>query len=86
MEYTPSSYWKVKGFKCQFSPSHGILGHTIDKRFCYRRDNMPAGDRLAVKTNLAVSSIEFCQAIFDERDIREALGGCCGHIVIIPLL
>jgi hypothetical protein len=35
---------------------------------------------------LAVSSIEFCQALFDERDIREGLGSGCGHGVMIPLL
>jgi hypothetical protein len=35
---------------------------------------------------LAVSSMEFCQEIFDERDIREALGGGCGHGAMIPPL
>ena len=34
---------------------------------------------------LAVSSIEFCQEIFDERDIREALSGGSGHVAMIPL-
>jgi hypothetical protein len=43
------------------------------------RDNPP-------KTNLAVSSIEFCQCKFDERDIRERLGGGSGHRVMIPLV
>jgi hypothetical protein len=31
-----------------------------------------------------VTSTEFCQAIFDEGDIREGLGGGCGHEVMIP--
>jgi hypothetical protein len=33
-----------------------------------------------------VSSAEFCQAIFEEREIREGLGGGGGHRVMIPLL
>jgi hypothetical protein len=36
------------------------------------------------KTNLAVSSMEYCGCLFDERDIREALSGGCGHRVMIP--
>ena len=36
-------------------------------------------------TNLAVSSILFCQCKFDECDIGMADGGGCGHIVMIPL-
>jgi hypothetical protein len=36
-----------------------------------------ANDRFAAKTDLAVSSIEFCQAIFDENYIRDDLGGGC---------
>ena len=40
----------------------------------------------ASKTNLAVSSTEFCQALFDERDVRESLSGGCGHGVMIPPL
>jgi hypothetical protein len=38
------------------------------------------------KTSLAFSSIEFCQAIFDERDIGISLGGGSGHGVMIPSL
>ena len=45
---------------------------------------MPAKDILVAKTNLAVSSIEFCQAIFDEGDIREGLGRGGGHKAMIP--
>ena len=39
----------------------------------------------AFKTNLAVSSTEFCQAIFDERDIRRGLGCGSGHGMMMPL-
>jgi hypothetical protein len=28
---------------------------------------------------------EFCRCKFDERDIRECLGGGCGHKAMIPL-
>jgi len=31
-----------------------------------------------------VTSTEFCQAIFDEGDIREGLGGCVCHEAMIP--
>jgi hypothetical protein len=34
----------------------------------------PHLEQFAAKTSLAVSSIEFCQYSFDERDIREGLG------------
>jgi hypothetical protein len=34
---------------------------------------------------LAVRSIEFCQAIFDEGDVREGLGDGCSHEGMIPL-
>jgi hypothetical protein len=46
---------------------------------------MSATDEFADKTNLAVSSTEFCPSLFDERDIREGLSGGCGHRVMIPL-
>jgi len=41
---------------------------------------------LSPKTNLTISSTEFCQAIFDEGDIRLGLGGCSGHGAMISLL
>ena len=41
---------------------------------------------MAAKTSLAVSSIEFCQAIFEERDVRETLEGGGGHGAMIPPL
>jgi hypothetical protein len=44
------------------------------------------GDKFVAKTSLAVSSIECCQAIFDERYIRIRLGCGCGHRVMIPPL
>ena len=34
---------------------------------------------------LAVSSIEFCQALFDERNVSTRYGGSCGHTTMIPL-
>jgi hypothetical protein len=40
----------------------------------------------AAKITLAVSSMEFCQEIFDESYIREGLGDGCGHGAMIPLL
>jgi hypothetical protein len=45
-----------------------------------------ARDKFSVNTNLAVSSTEFCQCLFDERNIREGLSGGCGHKGMIPLL
>lgn len=39
---------------------------------------------MAAKTNLALSSMEFCQREFDEGKIGRGSGG--GHKVIIPLL
>jgi hypothetical protein len=42
---------------------------------------MSARDDFATKTNLAVSSTEFCQSIFDEGDIRAGLGGGSCHII-----
>ena len=50
----------------------------------WRRET--TSDRFTAKVNLAVSSIEFCQSLLDERDIRKGLGGGCGHVVMIPLL
>ena len=48
-------------------------------------ENSPsAKNKLAPKINLAVSSIEFCQAIFDEGDVREGLGSGSGHRAILP--
>ena len=35
---------------------------------------MPVKDNFAVKMTLAVTSTEFCQAIFEEYDIRDGLG------------
>jgi hypothetical protein len=49
-----------------------------------REESNSAGDKFAATTNLAVNSIEFCQAIFDEHDIRECLGGC-DHRTMMPL-
>jgi hypothetical protein len=40
----------------------------------------------AAKTNLAISSTEFCQALFDESQIGIRYGGGSGHEVMIPLL
>lgn len=45
---------------------------------------MSAKEKFAAKTSLAVSSIEFCQAIFDEGDVREGLRGGRGHGAMIP--
>jgi hypothetical protein len=41
---------------------------------------------LCPKINLAVSSIEFCQALFDEGNIGKGLGGGGGHTKMIPSL
>lgn len=41
---------------------------------------------LSPKTNLMFSSTEFCQAIFEERDVRETLDGGGGHGAMIPPL
>jgi hypothetical protein len=43
-----------------------------------------ARDAFAVKTNITVSSIEFCRCKFDEGDISRGLSGGCGHETIIP--
>ena len=45
---------------------------------------MPARDS-SPKMNLAVSSTEFCQEIFDEREIGIRLRGGSGHISMIPV-
>jgi hypothetical protein len=42
-------------------------------------NTVSAGDNFAARTNLAVSSIEFYQCTFDERDIRRGVGGGSGH-------
>ena len=47
---------------------------------------MLAGDNSGLKTNLAVSSTEFCQSIFDKRDISRGLCSGSGHGVMIPPL
>jgi hypothetical protein len=44
-----------------------------------------AKDRFATKTSLAVSSIEFCQSLLDEREIRIRLGSGRSHRAMIPL-
>jgi hypothetical protein len=36
--------------------------------------NTSARDKFAAKTSLAVSSMEYCGRLFDERDIRMSLG------------
>ena len=38
-----------------------------------------------VKLILTVSSTEFRQALFDERNVRTRYGGSCGHTTMIPL-
>jgi hypothetical protein len=43
-------------------------------------------DTFATKTSLAVTSTEFCQALFDESYIRRSLSGNCGHKAMIPSL
>ena len=50
------------------------------------RENTSARDKIAAKITTVVSSTEFCQEIFDERDVRECLGGRGGHRAIIPLV
>jgi hypothetical protein len=47
--------------------------------------NTSARDKFAPKTNLAVSSTEFCRCKFDEGNFREGLGGSGGHIFMMPL-
>lgn len=47
---------------------------------------MFARDYFAAKTNLAVSSMEYCGCLHCERDVREALSGGCGHPHPIPNL
>jgi hypothetical protein len=47
------------------------------------KKSVPAKDKFAVKIIRAVSSTEFCQYKFDERDIRERLGAGYGHTFII---
>jgi hypothetical protein len=37
-------------------------------------------------TNLAVSSIEYCGCLFDERDVSTSLSSCGRHDPMIPLL
>jgi hypothetical protein len=56
----------------------------LDKK-CFMAVKSPSAKVLWSKIILAVSSIEFCQEIFDERDIREALSGGSGHVAMIPL-
>jgi len=46
--------------------------------------NMMARDNSGLKTNLAITSTEFCQCKFDERDIGRGLGSGCGHRARIP--
>jgi hypothetical protein len=43
-----------------------------------------ASDIPCSKTNLAVSSTEFCQAIFDEGNIGLRVSCCSGHMAMIP--
>lgn len=57
--------------------------HTVCSNQVARETNTPARDKFASRTNLAVSSIEFCQSIFDERDVREGLDSSCGHTEMI---
>lgn len=47
---------------------------------------MFARDYFAAKTNLAVSSMEYCGCLHCERDVREALSGGCGNPHPIPNL
>ena len=42
--------------------------------------------RFAAKTSLAVSSMEYCGCLFDERNVSKGLGGGGGHEAMIPLL
>jgi hypothetical protein len=48
-----------------------------------REKSISARDNFAVKTILAVSSIELTCCLLDKRDVREGLGG--RHIGRIPL-
>jgi hypothetical protein len=47
------------------------------------RQKLLAKNKFTIKTNL-VTSTEFCQAIFDERDIREGWDGGGDHRAMIP--
>lgn len=60
------------------------MGRFTDKeqRKKDRNDAITSNRQIASKTNLAVSSIEFCQCTFDEREIEIRLGS--GHGVMIP--
>ena len=60
--------------------------HTVCSNRVTRETNTSARDRFASKTKLAVSSIEFCQSIFDEHNIGRGLGSGCGHRTMIPPL
>jgi hypothetical protein len=46
---------------------------------------MSARNKFAVKTSLAVGSMEFTCFLFDERKIWIRLGSCSGHRAMIPL-
>ena len=48
-------------------------------------ERLLAMDSSAPKTDLAVSSMEYCGCLLSERDIREGLGTGSGHGVMIPL-
>ena len=48
-------------------------------------ERLSAMDSSGLKTNLAVNSIGFCQALHCECNVRLGFGGGGGHIVIIPL-
>jgi hypothetical protein len=62
-----------------------FLARRLGALYGQMRNNTWARNKFAAKTNLAVSSIEYCQCTFDERDIRIRYGSCSGHDAMIPL-
>jgi hypothetical protein len=46
---------------------------------CFATKYVSAKSNFSLKTNVVISSIEFCQAIFDKSYIGARLGGGCGH-------
>jgi hypothetical protein len=51
--------------------------------FCDK--NVSAKGNFGLKTNLVISSMEYCGCLFNEREIRPGFSSGGGHTAMIPL-
>ena len=57
---------------------------------CRERDHCPREETLQLHGDIAISEqaqvVIAVAPVLDKSDIRMGLGGCCSHVVMIPLL